>query len=132
MELVNTIYSIDQTGRNPVMAKVMRSAVESAVLLISPIVPHISEEIWAALGNKSSVLLAKWPSFRKDAILKKKITIVVQVNGKLRSRFEIDANASDNDLKKRAVEDEKAKRFIGDKPVRKITVVKKKLVNIVV
>ncbi len=132
MELVNTIYSVDQSDRSPVMAKVMRAAIESAVLLISPIVPHISEEIWSALGNNSSVLLAKWPSFRKDALVKKTITIVVQVNGKLRSRFEIDASASDEDLKKRAVEDEKAKKFIGDKPVRKIIVVKRKLVNIVV
>ncbi len=132
MELVNTIYSVDQSDRNPLMTKVMRAAIESVVLLISPIVPHISEEIWAALGNDSSVLLAKWPIFRKDAIVKKKITIVVQVNGKLRSRFEIDADASDEDLKKRAVEDEKAQRFIGDKPVRKIILVKRKLVNIVV
>ena len=133
MELVNAMYGIDRSkaAEGPT-AGVMRLGLETAVLLLSPMVPHFSEEIWSALGHEQSVLLATWPEYRKDALQKEEMTIVVQVNGKLRSRFDISADADDETLKKTALADERIQKFISDKMIRKVIVVKKKLVNIVV
>jgi len=132
MELVNTMYGIDPDEKNAQNVEVMRLAVESVALLLSPIVPHFAEELWEALGFDTSILLASWPTYRKDALVKDELLIVVQVNGKLRSRFHIDADADDNTVKEMALSDERVQKFIDGKPVKKIIAVKKKLVNIVV
>jgi len=132
MELVNTMYGIDPDEKDPQNVEVMRLAVESVALLLSPIVPHFAEELWEALGFDTSILLASWPTHRKDALIKDQLLIVVQVNGKLRSRFHIHANADDNALKEMALADDRVRKFIEDRPVKKMIVVKNKLVNIVV
>ncbi|MFP4348544.1 MAG: leucine--tRNA ligase [Desulfococcaceae bacterium] len=133
MELVNAMYGIDRSKAGEgSTAGVMRLGLETAILLLSPMVPHFSEEIWSALGHKKSVLLAAWPEYRKEALQKEEMTIVVQVNGKLRSRFDISADADDETLKETALADERVQKFIADKTIRKVIVVKKKLVNIVV
>jgi len=132
MELVNTLYAFEETGDSPEKSGVLRFAVETTVLLLSPIVPHFAEEIWAAMGNQTSVLLASWPVVRDDALAKDELLIVVQVNGKVRSRFTADTKADDDFLKEKALSDERIMKFIDGKPVRKVIVVKKKLVNIVV
>ncbi|MDO9565145.1 MAG: leucine--tRNA ligase [Candidatus Desulfaltia sp.] len=132
MELVNTMYGIDPAAKSSNAAGVMRFAMESVILLLSPIVPHFAEELWYALGRKSSVLLESWPSYREDALVRDSLEIVVQVNGKLRSRFSVSADADDAAIKEIALSDERARKFINDKPIKKIIVVKKKLVSIVV
>jgi leucyl-tRNA synthetase len=110
----------------------MRLAMDTVVLLLSPIVPHFAEELWQALGHESSVLQEPWPKFSESALIRDKLEIVVQVNGKLRSRFNTDADTDDDTLKKKALADERVKKFIEDRPVKKVIVVKKKLVNIVI
>ena len=132
MELVNTMHGIDPEENDPQTRGVMRLAMESVILLLSPIVPHFAEELWEALGYDSSVLLASWPSYSVDALIKDDLLIVVQVNGKLRSRFNVDADTDDNTIKELALSDERVQKFIDDKPIKKVIVVKKKLVNIVV
>jgi len=136
MELVNTMYEINPEIKSEKIsdknAAVMRFALESAVLLLSPIVPHFSEEIWSSLGHESSLFLNPWPSYREDALVKQELLIVVQVNGKLRGRFNIDVDADDNRIKETALSDEHVQKIINGKPVKKVIVVKKKLVNIVV
>jgi leucyl-tRNA synthetase len=132
MELVNTMYGIDFAHKNPEKIEVMRLSLESVALLLSPIVPHFAEELWEAIGFDTSILLAPWPSYREDALVKDELLIVVQVNGKLRSKFYVDADADDDTLKEMALSDERVLKFIDGKPVKKIIVVKGKLVNIVV
>ena len=133
MELVNAMYGIYRSkAEEALTAGVMRLGLETAVLLLSPMVPHFSEEIWSALGHERSVLLEPWPDYRKDALQKEEMTIVVQVNGKLRSRFDVSADADDATLKETALADARVQKFIAGKAIRKIIVVKKKLVNIVV
>ncbi|PLX46672.1 MAG: leucine--tRNA ligase [Desulfobacteraceae bacterium] len=132
MELVNTMYGIDFDDQNSQKAEVMRLSMESVALLLSPIVPHFAEELWEALGFDTSILLAPWPSYREDALIKDELLIVVQVNGKLRSKFNVDADADDDTLKEMALSDERVLKFIDGKPIKKIIVVKEKLVNIVV
>lgn len=131
MELVNVMHATDPTGKEPHTAGVCRAALESAVLLLAPFVPHFSEELWRALGHSESILLAAWPEFREDALLKDDLVIVVQVNGKLRHRFTVGAGASDEEIQKIALSDERVLKFLEGKPIRKVIVVKHKLVNIV-
>ena len=110
----------------------MRFALETAVLLLSPIVPHFCEELWKSLGHSQSVLLMPWPTFDEAATVKDEIEVVIQVNGKLRSRFTVSLSADEQALKEAALADEKIVRFVGDKPIKKVIVVKNKLVNIVI
>jgi leucyl-tRNA synthetase len=77
-------------------------------------------------------LLAPWPAYREDSLAKDDLIIVVQVNGKVRSRFTIASDAADETIKEKALSDERALKFVQDKPIRKVIVVKNKLVNIVV
>lgn len=132
MELFNTMSAIELQRDDRNQAAVMRFAVETLTLLLSPVVPHFAEEVWEALGNKSSILLAAWPSYREDALEKDELLIVIQVNGKLRSRFNIEVNADDETIKQKALADEKIQKFIAGKEIRKVIVVKHKLVNIVI
>jgi leucyl-tRNA synthetase len=132
MELFNTISGFDIQKESGQWMSVMRLAVESLTVLLSPFVPHFAEELWEALGNQSSVLLAPWPQFREDALEKDELLIVIQVNGKLRSRFQVPADTNDETLEEIALKDERIIKFIGDKKVKKVIVVKNKLVNIVI
>jgi leucyl-tRNA synthetase len=133
MELVNSLYALDSKSKKaPRWSEVMRFAVETVALLLAPIVPHFSEEIWEALGNPPSILSARWPSYRQDALIEDLVEVVIQVNGKLRSRVRADVDADPETLKRTALSDERVGRFIEDRPIKKIIVVKNKLVNIVV
>ncbi|MBS3809511.1 MAG: leucine--tRNA ligase, partial [Desulfobacterales bacterium] len=137
MELVNTMYSLEPeiTQQKPdrQTCGVMRHAMETTIRLLAPMVPHITEELWALLGYEpGSLANESWPSYRQDALSDDTRLIVVQVNGKLRGKFEVEADADDETIKKRALADENVNRFIGDKPIKKVIAVKNKLVNIVV
>ena len=132
MELVNTMYGVDPGSKTPHVVSVMRFAMEAAVQLLAPMVPHFAEEVWQTLGHSSSIFLTKWPSYRQDALVQDEIEIVVQVNGKLRSRFNAPVDTLDDELKKRALADEKVIKFIAGKTIYKVIVVKGRLVNIVV
>jgi leucyl-tRNA synthetase len=132
MELVNAIQGAEIRGKDPRAVGVMRLAISSVVLLLAPIVPHLAEEIWAALGFQSSILLAPWPTFRDDALVKDELLVVIQVNGKLRSRLNFPSDTDDETIKTAALADERVQKFTEGKTVKKVIVVKKKLVNIVV
>jgi leucyl-tRNA synthetase len=132
MELFNTLNSVDLQNDHRDKIPVLRFAMESLTLLLAPIVPHFAEELWEALGNQSSVLLAGWPQFREDALEKDVLMIVVQVNGKLRSRFQVARDIDDAGIKEMALADERIQKFIGGKEIKKVIVVKNKLVNIVI
>ncbi len=132
MELVNTLYGVDNDTELPETEPVLRFSLESVVLLLSPLVPHFCEEIWAALGKSGSVFKAAWPVHDEAALLKAETTIVVQVNGKLRGRFTAAIDASEEVVREAALADEKVAKFIEAKTIRKVIVVPNKLVNIVV
>jgi leucyl-tRNA synthetase len=131
MELVNAMQAIDESDSNSAGKRTMRFAMETTVLLLSPIVPHFCEELWEALGHGDSILLSRWPHFDEAATVKAEVEVVVQVNGKLRSRFSAALDANEDTLKQRAMTDERIVRFIDGKPIKKVITVKNKLVNIV-
>jgi len=132
MELFNTVNSLEMQEGHDEQHSVVRFALESLTLLLAPIVPHFAEELWEALGHQSSVLLASWPQYRKDALEEDELLIVVQVNGKLRSRFMVSTDTGDETIKERALTDKRIQKFISGKAIRKVIVVKNKLVTIVV
>ena len=89
MELVNTASKTEVDRADEVNNSVFRFALESMILLLSPIVPHFSEEIWRALGHTRNILLESWPEYQEAAMAEDDVLIVVQVNGKLRSKFNV-------------------------------------------
>ena len=132
MELVNVMQTIDESDWDAAGNRTMRFSLETIVLLLSPIVPHFCEELWESLGHGKSVLLSRWPRFDEAATVKDEIEVVVQVNGKLRSRFLSALDADEKSLVQMALTDERIVRFIDGKPVKKVITVKNKLVNIVI
>jgi leucyl-tRNA synthetase len=134
MELVNDVYRyLNSTQENNDQAwSVIREAVEISVALLSPVVPHITEEMWRMLGQQDCLLNAEWPAFREDALEVERRLVVLQVNGKLRSRIEVPASFNRKQIEAAALEDERLKHFIGGRKIRKVIVVQQKLVNVVV
>ncbi len=133
MELVNQIYQVLEIRiDHEQFWPVVRESVESMVLLVSPMVPHIAEELWQVLGRSGSILNASWPVWREDALKADEMVLVVQINGKLRSRISVPADASQELQQRIALEDPRVREFIGSKPVKKVVIVPKRLVNVVV
>ncbi|MDD4980229.1 MAG: leucine--tRNA ligase [Candidatus Omnitrophica bacterium] len=124
MELVNEIYqNLDAD---------ITEAVKTAVLLISPFTPHLAEEMWQKLGHKESILAAGWPKYEEKFLREDSVTIIVQVNGKLRLKVEAPADISEDKLKELVLSDEKLKPWIKGQPIKNCIIVPKKLVNIVI
>jgi leucyl-tRNA synthetase len=131
MELVNAIQAFG--GKNaPENAPVLREAIESVVRLLAPFVPHFAAELWAELGHGESLEEAGWPGYDAEATVDEEITVVVQVNGKLRSKLTVAPDIEEEAAKAAALADEKVKPFLEGKTVRKVVYVPGKLVNIVV
>ncbi|MDT8318710.1 MAG: leucine--tRNA ligase [bacterium] len=130
MELVNAICQFDAKGEKD--AGVMREAVETVVLLLTPFVPHMTEELWTLLGRKGMVSDAAWPGFDPDACVEDELTIAVQVNGKMRGTLTLPASSKDDEIKEAALEDSKVKKHTEGFEIKKVILVPKKLVNIVV
>ncbi len=131
MELLNDVGRQADRASAQGLA-VEREALEAAVLVLAPIVPHITHALWQALGHSNSVLDAPWPVCDQAALARNSLTIVVQVNGKVRGNFEAPVDTSREDLERLALADGNAQRFMEGKAVRKVIVVPNKLVNIVV
>ncbi|MFL0803748.1 MAG: leucine--tRNA ligase [Agarilytica sp.] len=131
MELLNDITRHADRSNEQGLA-VEREALNAATLLLSPIVPHICHELWHALsGGNSEILAQPWPQFDESALARSSITIVVQVNGKVRDKLEVAADADKESIEKAALASEKVQKFIDDKQIRKVIVVPGKLVNVV-
>ncbi len=133
MELVNLLYQVlDSRPADPELWPVVKEAVEAAIVVSSPMVPHICEELWSILGHEELLLNAAWPKWDEQALKAEEMIIVVQVNGKLRSRITIAADASDKELEELSLKDSRIRDFIEGKQVKKVVVVPKKLINIVI
>ncbi|MFB3896630.1 MAG: leucine--tRNA ligase [bacterium] len=133
MELVNELYRYDINAvPQEEAAAVLKEAISTMTILLSPLTPHMAEELWQKLGNNQSIFLQSWLTPDNSAIVEESVTIVVQINGKVRSRIEVPAAAKEEEIKRTVLQDEKVKQWLGDKPVKNIVVVPKKLVSIVI
>ena len=130
MELSNDMgrFTVDSDNDRAVM----QESLEAAVLLLAPIVPHISHVLWQALGHSEAVVNVPWPQHDESALVKDTIELVVQVNGKVRARIDAPASADKAALEAMARSAPNAQRFLEGMTIRKVIVVPGKLVNIVV
>jgi leucyl-tRNA synthetase len=130
MELLNAIgRSADQSAQGRAVA---HEALEIAVLALSPVVPHIAHALWRELGHARAVIDEPWPRPDPAALKQDVVELVVQVNGKLRSRITLPAGAAEPEIRAAVLADAAVRKFVGGQPVRKLIVVPGKLVNVVV
>ena len=130
MELLNELGRFDDDSEQG--KAVMHEAIIAVVLMLSPIVPHICQSLWQQLGHDSLVAAEAWPEIDESALERDSIELVVQVNGKLRSKINVPADADNDAIENIALKDEKIQLNIQDKTVRKVIVVPGRLVNLVV
>ena len=130
MELLNEVGK-NTERETPNSLAVEREALETATLLLSPIVPHICNQLWYELGYDNSLLDAPWPQVDESALVKNTIQMVIQVNGKLRAQMDVPADADKAAIENMATTHENVQRFTEGQTIRKVIVVPNKLVNIV-
>ena len=129
MELSNALSELsDRDGQN---LAVEREALRATVLMLSPIAPHVCHSLWPLLGGEGAVMDAPWPALDQSALVRDSVEMAVQVNGKLRARMEVAANAEKEAIEALALEQDNVQKFIDGNTVRKVIVVPGKLVNIV-
>jgi leucyl-tRNA synthetase len=130
MELLNALSKFPQ--RTPQDRSVAHEALEIAVIALSPIIPHATHAMWRGLGHSTALIDESWPPVDAAALEQSMVEMVVQVNGKLRSRISVPAGSDDETARKTALADPQVQKFVGDGTVRKVIVVPGKLVNVVV
>jgi leucyl-tRNA synthetase len=130
MELLNAVLKAPQSSAQD--RSVANEALEIAVLALSPIIPHVTHALWRALGHSGALIDERWPSVDRTALEQTSVEVVVQVNGKLRAHITVPADAGQEVMRAAALADPHVRKFIADKPVRKIVVVPRKLINVVV
>lgn len=129
MELLNEVAKLTDTDTQSIAVR--HEALTSAVLLLSPITPHICHSLWHAMGHQGAVADALWPMVDADALVRSSIELVIQVNGKVRGKIQVAADADKDTVEKRALEDSNVQRFLEGLTIRKIIVVPGRLVSIV-
>jgi leucyl-tRNA synthetase len=130
MELVNDLYKFK--AENSYKAAEWRTALETLLKLLAPFAPHVTEELWAQLEHEESIHLSEWPKYDEKYLMSDTMTIVVQVNGKVRSQLELPASASEDQVAEAALADKKVRAYTEDKEIVKRIYVPSKLFSIVV
>ena len=130
MELMNAIAKFEDDSEQG--RALRQEALEMVVLMLAPITPHICDQLWRALGHDEAVVGVTWPEIDESALKQDKIELMVQVNGKLRAKIKVNAEAAKDAVEAEAMADENVQKFIDGKEIRKVIVVPGRLINIVV
>ena len=130
MELMNEITTF--TPLNADDLSVLSFAIKQEILLLAPFAPHIAEELYHALGGSNSLFDENWPAWDEGLTKEEDIELVIQINGKLRSKVMIPAGLDDESVKEKALQDAKIAEYVKNKPLKKIIIVNGRLVNIVI
>ncbi len=130
MELMNTLTKFNADDEQA--QAVVHEALETVVLMLSPITPHICHKLWQLLGHGDAVVDVIWPKVDESALVQDKVELMVQVNGKLRSKIKVAADATKDAIEAAALADDHTVRFIDGRDIRKVIVVPGRLVNIVI
>ncbi|OEF96897.1 leucine--tRNA ligase [Vulcanibacillus modesticaldus] len=128
MELVNKIYSYPADGNKALL----KEAIEKVVILLAPMTPHITEELWQMMGHEDSIHNVSWPTYNEEYLVLDEVEIVIQVNGKIRGKIVIPTSLSKEEVEEKVLGLEKISEWTQGKQIRKVIVVPGKLVNIVV
>jgi leucyl-tRNA synthetase len=135
MELVNALHEFERTSLDGMpraeRSALLREAVETTLLLLGPVSPHITEEMWAALGHRESLFAQRWPEPDSGALARDEVEIVVQVDGRVRSRLTADVAAQEAEIREKALADGKVRPWLDGRRIAKVVVVPGRLVNIV-
>jgi len=135
MELVNALYAFEAASHDAMpateRAALLREAVETTLLLLAPMAPHVTEELWAQLGHAESLFTQPWPRADPAALVKKEVTLVVQVDGKVRSRLQVDVGTPEERIRGLALADDRVQPWVRERAVERVVVVANRLVNIV-
>jgi leucyl-tRNA synthetase len=129
MEYVNELYKLKVDGFSDA---VWRDALGSLARLVAPFAPHLGAELWQQLGNETTVESAGWPQWDEALIVSDFMTIVVQVNGKVRAQLILSKATTEDEIKRQALDAENVKKFVEDKQLKKVVYIKGRLLNIVV
>jgi leucyl-tRNA synthetase len=135
MELVNALHDFERasldTMARPERSALLREAVEATLLLLGPVSPHITEELWAALGHRESLFKQAWPTADPAALAREAVEIVVQVDGRVRGRLTAAVGAPEAEIREQALRDGRVRPWLDGRRVAKVVVVPGRLVNIV-
>jgi leucyl-tRNA synthetase len=131
MEFLNSFQDYVRENKK-VDRNLLEEVWEKLLLILSPFVPHITEELWRKMGKKESIHLQEWPSYNPELATAEEVTIAVQVNGKLRDRLTVPVDISEDELEELALSSEKVKKYLDGKKVLKVIKVPGRLINIVV
>jgi leucyl-tRNA synthetase len=135
MELVNALYAFEPASLDTVPVSergaLLREAVETVLLLLGPISPHVTEELWAQLGHQESLFTQSWPTADAAALQRAEVTVVLQVDGKVRGRLVVDVDAPEPRVRELALADDKVRPWVGTRAIDRVVVVPNRLVNIV-
>jgi leucyl-tRNA synthetase len=135
MELVNALHEFERDSLDRVAGDergaLLREAAEMTLLLLGPVCPHVTEELWRSLGHGESLFRQAWPAADAGVLVREQVTVVVQVDGKVRSRMTVDVGAAEQSVRERALAENKVRPWIDGREVAKIVVVPGRLVNIV-
>ena len=131
MELLNAVSKYGETNTTPLDKAVMQEALEISIAMLAPVVPHFCHGLWDYLGGEGAAIDAAWPKVDKSALVQDNMTMVIQVNGKLRSKLEVAKDTAKEQLEALALADETVQKFTAELTVRKVIVVPGKLINIV-
>ncbi|RMG61430.1 MAG: leucine--tRNA ligase [Deltaproteobacteria bacterium] len=133
MEFVNFLSKLQiPDGESERVTPALKEAFRSLILLMTPFIPHVCEELWEMIGEEGYASLQPWPEFYEELAASEKFLLVVQINGKVRSRLEMDADAGEEEVKEAVLADRRVKEYVGGKEIKKWVYVPKKLVSIVV
>ena len=130
MELVNALYEQEPLDQD-VSPTILKRMLAVLVLMLSPMTPHIAEEMWEMLGNSGTISRQKWPAYREDLTREEQIEIIIQINGRLRSKMMVDEGLSEDETRELALKDPRIAPLLAGKEILRVIVVPKKLVNIV-
>jgi len=109
-----------------------KEAIETLLQLLAPFAPHITEELWEQLGHDTSIHTSEWPSYDEQYLASDRMTIVVQINGKVRAQLEVAADATQEDIETKAKQDQKVASYLTDKQIKKTIYVPGKLISFVI
>jgi leucyl-tRNA synthetase len=130
MELINSVSKFTDESANG--NAIRHEILSSIVLMLSPIVPHICDELWLMLGYNDSVMTQNWPQYDEKALIQSSIELMIQINGKLRAKISVPASASNKEIEEIVLSDKIIIKFINELTIKKFIIVPQKLVNIVV
>ena len=124
-------FIVIKNAENDIAPAAIKEAVDATLLLLAPMTPHFCSELWEITGHEELLENQSWPTFNPESAKDEEIIVVLQVNGKVRSRLLVSPDIGNDELKELSLLDDKVQKFVGNKPIKKVIVVPKKLVNVV-